>query len=62
MGLGGVGKFTLARLASFYLNYSIYEIEIVKNYKEINWRDDLKKLIKLSVCKSTSTTFLIKDS
>jgi dynein heavy chain len=62
MGFGGVGKFTLGKLTSYMLGYSNYEIEIVKQYKEVNWKDDLRRLIKISACKSTNTTFLLKDT
>jgi dynein heavy chain, axonemal len=45
LGVGGSGRQSLARLATFIANYKIFQIEVVKGYGMQNWRDDVKKAL-----------------
>ncbi len=42
LGVGGSGRQSLCRLATYISNYKCYQIEVVKGYSMTNWRDNLK--------------------
>ena len=42
LGVGGSGRQSLSKLATFMSNYKLYAIEVVKGYNMTNWRDNLK--------------------
>lgn len=42
LGVGGSGRQSLSKLATFMNNYKLYMIEVVKGYNMTNWRDNLK--------------------
>jgi len=42
LGVGGSGRQSLSKLATFMSNYKLYNIEVVKGYNMTNWRDNLK--------------------
>ena len=44
IGVGGSGKQSLARLASFTAGYSVYEITLSRGYGEAEFRENLKSL------------------
>ena len=46
IGVGGTGRSTMCKLAAFLVSLGVYEIEITKSYKENNWKDDMRKLLK----------------
>jgi dynein heavy chain len=46
IGLGGNGRKSLAKLASFINECVIFKIEITKSYGKVEWQDDLKSLYK----------------
>jgi dynein heavy chain len=45
LGVGGSGRQSLSRLATFIANYKLYQIEVVKGYGMSNWREDVKKAL-----------------
>lgn len=61
VGVGGSGRQSLSRLATSICNYEFYQIEITKSYREQQWKDDLKKLMKLSGT-GKPTTFYFNDT
>ncbi|ETO20100.1 hypothetical protein RFI_17115 [Reticulomyxa filosa] len=61
VGVGGSGKQSLTKLATFCCNYDLFEIKLTRNYCEHDFREDLKKLYqKLGTGKDC--TFLFTDA
>ena len=44
IGIGGSGRQSAAKLATFMADYEMFMIEITKNYTVNEWREDLKKV------------------
>ena len=47
VGVGGSGRQSLSRLASFIMSMDIFQVEITKSYSKEDWRENMKALIKL---------------
>ena len=62
VGVGGSGRQSLTRLATFIMQYEIFQIEISKGYSKVEWREDMKKLLRLSGCENQNTVFLFPDT
>jgi len=62
IGVGGSGRSSLTRLSGFIRGFTTFSIEITKNYKEPQWKDDMKKLLKLAGAKNTEVVFLFSDT
>jgi len=62
VGVGGTGKRTLARLASFVVGMTVVELQMSRAYKEEDWRADLKKILKIAGGQGKPTVFLFADS
>ena len=52
LGIGGSGRQSLSRLATFMANYKLFQIEVVKGYGMQNWRDDVKLCLLDAGCKN----------
>ena len=62
IGVGGSGRSSLTRLGGFIRGFTTFSIEITKNYKDPQWKDDIKKLLKLAGAKNTEVVFLFSDT
>ncbi len=68
MGIGGSGRTSLSKLASFICMYSVFQIEVSKNYKRSEFREGSFGLI-MTICSpliplliySRSRSFHFKD-
>lgn len=45
IGVGGSGKQSLAKLASFLMKCDVFQIELVKTYNTDSFRADLQKIV-----------------
>merc|ERR1719331_1828357 len=62
IGAGGSGRQSLARLSTHIAEMQIFQIEITKNYRVIEWREDLKSLLKLAGMEFKHVVFLFTDT
>ena len=62
VGVGGSGRQSLSRLATFVLDYDIKQIALSKNYTMVEWRDDLRIILKAAGIGSKPFAFLFSDT
>ena len=62
VGVGGCGKQSLTRLASFVCDYKCFQIELTRNYNHISFREDLKNLYHSTGIDGNDTVFLFTDT
>jgi len=62
VGVGGSGRQSLTRLASKIADFEIFQIEIKKNYRMIEFREDIKELMRSVGGKGNPTTFIFTDN
>mmetsp|Transcript_61823 Transcript_61823/g.85195 ORF Transcript_61823/g.85195 Transcript_61823/m.85195 type:complete len:301 (+) Transcript_61823:152-1054(+) len=62
LGVGGSGRQSLSRLATHIAYYKLYQIEVVKGYNMINWREDVKKALLQAGVDNKPTSFLFVDT
>jgi dynein heavy chain len=62
VGVGGSGRKSATKLASYIAECELIEIEISKQYGMVEWREDLKRVLRQSGGDGKQTTFLFSDS
>ncbi|XP_061837093.1 dynein axonemal heavy chain 12-like [Nerophis lumbriciformis] len=62
VGVGGSGRQSITRLATFISQMTLFQPEISKNYGMVEWRDDLKQLLKNAGVKGQRIVFLLTDA
>ena len=61
LGVGGSGRQSMTKLATFIMGYTLSTVEIVKGYSMNDWREDLKRVLMQAGVKDKQTTFLFSD-
>uniref|UniRef100_H2ZI85 AAA+ ATPase domain-containing protein n=1 Tax=Ciona savignyi TaxID=51511 RepID=H2ZI85_CIOSA len=62
IGIGGSGRQSLARLASYMCEYTTFQIEVSRHYRKQEFRDDLKRLYYQAGVENKPTVFLFNDT
>jgi len=62
VGVGGSGRKSLAKLASYVAELKCFSIEITKQYRQTEFREDLKTLFRQAGGQNKPSTFLFDDT
>ena len=62
VGVGGSGKQSLTRLATWMLGYDMFQISLCRGYGESHFRDDLKRLYEKLGVENKKMVFLFTDA
>ena len=62
VGVGGSGRKSLARLATYVADLKCFSIEITRNYRQTEFREDLKSLFKQAGVADKPTVFLFDET
>jgi dynein heavy chain len=61
IGMEGMGRASATKLATFIANYDLFQIEASKKYSLLDWKDDLKILLRKTGLEGHKTVFLLTD-
>lgn len=62
VGVGGSGRRSMARLAAHMNDMKTFSIEITKSYKEKEFHEDIRGLLKRAAIDNLSQVFLFSDT
>lgn len=62
LGVGGSGRQSLTKLATYISNYRQYSIEVIKGYQMRDWRENVKTVLMMAGVEGKPTTFLFVDT
>nr|XP_020476144.1 LOW QUALITY PROTEIN: dynein heavy chain 2, axonemal [Monopterus albus] len=62
VGVGGSGKQSLCKMAAFICKYQVFQVEVTKQYHKQEFREDIKKLYRLTGVDNKPAVFLFNDT
>eukprot|EP00795_Rhopilema_esculentum_P016694 gene16694-8141_t len=62
IGVGGSGRQSLARLASYILEYKVFQIEVTRHYRTNEFHEDLRRLYYQAGVENKPSVFLFSDT
>jgi dynein heavy chain len=62
LGVGGSGRQSMTKLATYVCGFHLETVEIVKGYSMNDWKEDLKRILMFAGVKDEQTTFLFSDT
>ncbi|XP_062240587.1 dynein axonemal heavy chain 2 [Platichthys flesus] len=62
VGVGGSGRQSLAKMAASICEYQVFMVEVTKQYRRQEFREDIKKLYRLTGVDNKPTVFLFNDT
>ena len=62
LGVGGSGRQSLCKLATYISNYKLYQIEVIKGYAMRDWRENAKTCLMQAGVDAKPTSFLFVDT
>ncbi|XP_076145705.1 dynein axonemal heavy chain 2 [Alosa pseudoharengus] len=62
VGIGGSGRQSLSRLAAYICEYLVFQVEVTKLYRKQEFREDIKKLYRMTGVDNKPTVFLFNDT
>lgn len=62
VGVGGSGRRSLAQLGASILEQKVFSIEITKNYREKEWHENLRDLLRDVGVEGNPTSFVFSDT
>ncbi|KAL4464296.1 hypothetical protein ABPG72_011341 [Tetrahymena utriculariae] len=62
LGVGGSGRQSLSKMATFIAGYRLQQIEVIKNYNMRSWREDIKKILMMAGIDDDPVVFLFVDT
>jgi dynein heavy chain len=62
VGVGGSGRKSLTTIAAFVCEQKLVQIELTRTYGVFEWREDLKRILKLAGVEGQDVTFMMVDT
>jgi dynein heavy chain len=62
LGVGGSGRQSMSKMATYISGYELFQVEIAKGYGMPEWREDLRKCLLGAGVKDQQTAFIFTDA